>query len=291
MVYPLAVVAALVVAGGEVIQQRVARRASRGDDAAVLLLLRLVRRRRWLAGVAFAVVGNLALASALDAGNVVLVEAVFLIRLPFGLVISAMWGWHRVPPRDLAAGMAVVVGTAAFLVCARPRHGTLPTHDLAWVAGIGAVVGTALVLARVARLWHGARRATLLGAGAGMMFGLQTVLTKSAMHVLRMHGVAGMLATWEPYAVVAAALTGMLLLQSAFASAALPASYPTLITGQLVAATGLALWVLNGQLRTASPYGYLIVPELVLALAGIVVLTRTPLLLRTLSPEARGDSW
>lgn len=277
MVYVLTVVAAFVVAGGEVIQQRMAAQAPPEDNLSPKLLLWLVQRPRWLAGVGCSLAGNSVFATALGMGSVVLVEAVFVTRLLFGLVIAALWGWHRVPARDLAGGVVVVVGIAAFLVVARPTTPDAGSVHVNWWLGVGCPVGVAVVLAVVASRFGGAPRAAMLGAGAGILFGLQAVLVQSAVHVMSDHGLSGLLSTWNGYVVVVVALFGMLLVQSAFESAPLPSSYPAVVTSQLMCAFALGVWVLHGQVRATGPWVYGLVPAMLLMVGGIAMLTRSPL--------------
>jgi len=277
MVYLLTVVAAVVVAAGEVIQQRMAAQAPPEDNLSPKLLLWLVQRPRWLAGVGCSLVGNSAFATALGMGSVVLVEAVFVSRLIFGLVIAAFWGWHRVPGRDLLGGAVVVVGIAAFLVVAQPTTPEVGTVHVNWWLGAACPLALATVLAVVASRFAGAPRAAMLGAGAGILFGLQAVLVQAAVHVLGDHGVLGLLRTWNGYVVVAVALFGMLLVQSAFESAPLPSSYPAVVTAQLLSAFSLGVWVLHGEVRATAPWVYGLVPALLVMIGGITMLTRSPL--------------
>lgn len=277
MVYLLTVLAALVVAGGEVVQQRMAAQAPPEDNLSPKLLLWLVRQPRWLAGVACSLVGNLAFAAALSMGSVILIEAVFVARLLFGLVIAAFWGWHRVPGRDLAGGIVVVAGIVAFLVAARPHTPNAGTVEVNWLLGAGSPVLVALILAGIASRFQGAPRAAMLGAGAGILFGLQAVLIQSAVHTIGDVGFVGLLATWHGYAVVVVALLGMFLVQSAFESAPLPSSYPAVVTAQLMCSLALGVWVLHGHVRTQPPYLAILVPALLAMVFGIALLTRSPL--------------
>jgi hypothetical protein len=276
MVYSLALLAALIVGVGEVVQQRVAMRAPPDANLSPRLLWWLARRPEWLGGVGFSLLGNVLFAGALTTGSVVLVEAVFLTRLVFGLVVAAFWAWHRIPLRDLAAAVGLLGSIVVFLLSARPRAGHL--NGARWLIAIVPPVLLSVGVAAVASRQAGARRATLLGGSAGVLFGLQTVLVKTAVHTLSQRGPAATLAGWRPYAVVGVALLGTLMVQSAFESAPLPASYPAVVTGQLLCAMAISVWVLHGAVRAATPYAYFMAGSLVSMLAAITVLTRSPLL-------------
>jgi len=277
MVYALTVVAAAIVATGEVIQQRLAAQAPPEDLLSIKLLLWLVQRPRWLAGVGCSLAGNLAFATALSHGSVMLIEAVFVVRMIFGLTISAFWGWHRVPGRDIVGGLVITAGLVAFILAGHPHASDQPVPALSWALGGGCLVVFAVVLAVLSRTMAPARTALLLGTGAGALFGLQAALVQAAVHVLTHDGVVALLESWHGYAVIVVALLGMLLVQSAFEAAPLPASYPAIVTTQLIAALAIGVFVLGGTLSTAPANLAVIVLAIAAMIFGIFVLTRSPL--------------
>ncbi|WP_310961629.1 DMT family transporter [Nocardioides terrisoli] len=277
MVYVLTVVAAAVVAGGEVVQQRMAARAPPDDNLSLALLWWLVRRPRWLAGVGCSLVGNLVFAAALGRGSVVLVEAVFVSRLLFGLVTAALWGRMRVPWRDLYGGLLIAAGLVAFLLAARPRESPTTNGPVPWVLATAVPVGFALLLTMVASRLVGSVRAALLGAGSGALFGLQAVLVQASVHLLGQDGFVTMLANWHPWATLTVAVLGMLLVQSAFSAAPLRSSYPAVVTAQLLCAIGLGVWALHGQLRHQGAALFALAPALAVMVVGITMLTRSHL--------------
>lgn len=277
MVYALTVVAAAIVATGEVIQQRLAAQAPPEDNLSPRLLLWLVQRPRWLAGVGCSLAGNLAFAAALSRGSVILIEAVFVVRLVFGLTISAFWGWHRIPLRDVVGGLVITLGLVAFIIAGRPQAGDEPVPTLRWALGGGSLVALALVLAVLSRTVGPARMALLLGIGAGALFGLQAALIQSAVQVMTGAGVVALLEGWHGYVVVVVALLGMLLVQSAFEAAPLPASYPAVVTTQLLSALAIGVFILGGTVRSDPAHLAVIIPAVGAMLVGIFTLTRSPL--------------
>jgi drug/metabolite transporter (DMT)-like permease len=277
VVYALTVVAAAIVATGEVIQQRLAAQAPPEDNLSPRLLLWLVQRPRWLAGVGCSLAGNLAFAAALSRGSVILIEAVFVVRLIFGLTISAFWGWHRIPLRDVVGGLVITIGLVAFILAGRPQAGDQPVPTLHWALGGGSLVAFALVLAVLSRTGGRARTALLLGGGAGALFGLQAALIQSAVQLMTGSGVVALLESWHGYVVVVVALLGMLLVQSAFEAAPLPASYPGVVTTQLLAALAIGVFILGGTVRSGPAHLAVIVPAFAAMPVGISMLTRSPL--------------
>src|SRR3954467_10690032 len=101
MVYLLVVASALIVAPGEVIQQRTASQAPPEQNLSFRLLLWLVQRPMWLLGVVCSFGGNAVFATAENHGSVAVVEAVFVVRLVFGLIMSAAWRRRRMSGRDV----------------------------------------------------------------------------------------------------------------------------------------------------------------------------------------------
>lgn len=279
MVYALAVVAALIVAGGEVVQQRLAAQAPPQDNLSLKLLLWLVRRPRWLAGVACSFAGDLAFSGAVGSGSVIRVEAVFTVRLIFGLLIAALWGQHRIPLRETLAAVAITGGLIAFLFAARPQEGasSLAVGDVRWGLGCGSVAVVALVLTLIARRCTHSSRALLLGVAAGALFGLQASLMKRSVQVLSHEGVTALLITWSGYTVIVVALSGMLLMQSAFNTAPLAASYPGAVSGQLICSIAIGIAVLGGTISLGTVSLAVGGAALVVLLVGIVLLARSPI--------------
>ncbi|MGH7749012.1 MAG: DMT family transporter [Candidatus Dormibacteria bacterium] len=139
------------------------------------------------------------------------------------------------------------------------------------------MIALALVLTVIAKGSAPARKAVLLGAAAGSLFGLQASLTQSAMHILTHRGVVALLMTWHGYAVVAVALLGMLLVQSAFEAAPLPASYPAVVTTELIVGVAIGVFVLNGTLRLGTVAIAATAVSLLVMIGGIYLLTTSPL--------------
>lgn len=277
MVYVLVVVSALIVAAGEVIQQNSASQAPPEQNLSFRLLLWLVQRPMWLLGVVCSFGGNAVFASAEAHGSVAVIEAVFVVRLIFGLVMSAAWRRRWMTRRDVLGAAAIAAGLIGFLLAAEPTKGEAAASELGWVIGGGAVVAFALLLAVVASRLGPARKATLLGAGAGALFGLQASLMQSAVHVITRQGVVALLTTWNGYAVAAVALLGMLLVQSAFEAAPLAASYPSVVTTELVAGIAVGVWLLGGSLELSPLRIAITLVGLIVLVAGVYLLTTSPL--------------
>lgn len=277
MVYLLVVVSALIVAAGEVIQQYNASQAPPEQNLSFRLLLWLVRRPMWLLGVVCSFGGNAVFATAEARGSVAVIEAVFVVRLVFGLAMAAGWRRRWLTRRDVLGALTIAAGLVGFLLAAQPSKGQAAASDLNWGIGGGAVVVFALIMAALASRMGPARKATLLGAGAGALFGLQASLMQSAVHVLTHGGVLALLMSWHGYAVAAMALLGMLLVQSAFEAAPLPASYPAVVITELLAGIAVGVWLLGGSLELSPVRIAITLAGLLVLVAGVYLLTTSPL--------------
>jgi hypothetical protein len=275
--YVLAILAAVFVAAGSVLEAHSASSAPPEDVLSPKLLVWLVQRPIWLGGVAGSVVGNVLKAVAVGIGSVPVVQAVLTVRLLFALPMAAAWGRHSVALRDWAGAGAIVAGLVGFLVVEAPGRASQHVPDLRWAYGGGAIAIFVLAATLVGRKLGPTRKAPLLATAGAAMFGLQASLTHTAIRVLTHSGVLGLLTTWSGYAVIAAAVLGMILVQSAYATAPFAAAYPALVATELLAGIGIAAGVLGASIRLAPLNLALGLLCLLVMVAGVYVLTTSPL--------------
>lgn len=277
LVFVFALIAAFLFALGSVVQQRAAAQAPPQDVMSVRLLWWLVRRKLWLVGVVTALIGNAFSATALGRGGVTIVEPLLATRLLFVLPMIAFWTRRRPARRDLAAAVVTTVGVAVFIAAGHPSSDTSSagTSNLQWILGGGIVVALATLAAVAGRRLPALRRAPLLAGAAGLLFGLQATLTSDAdRHISHpLH----LLTTWVVYAVVVVAVLGTLFVQSAYEMAPLPASFPAQVTVEPITGVILGVTVLDGTIRLGPLPLVLEVLGLLLMVAGIFFLARSPL--------------
>jgi drug/metabolite transporter (DMT)-like permease len=248
-VYLLALGAALLFGLGSVVQQRVAFEAPPGSALRPRLLWWLVRQPVWLIGVGTALVGNLLAGAALGLGTVALVQPLLVSRLLFALPLSAAWARQRLAGRDWLGMLATAGGLGVFVAVGQPEAATEEGASLwSWGGAVAAIGLLTLVLVLVARRYAPQREAPMLGAGAGMLFGLQSGLTDTAVTRFFDDGVLALLTTWTTYGVAVAAVAGTLLAQSAYSMAPLAASYPALAAVEPLAGIGIGVGVLGSTL-------------------------------------------
>jgi drug/metabolite transporter (DMT)-like permease len=222
----LALAAALFFSLGTVLQQQVAATASEEEARRAGFLLRLARRPRWLAGIASDALGFVAQAAALGIGRLVVVQPLLATSVVFSLPLGARLGGRRVVRRDMLAALAVTAGLAVFLVVADPTGGKEDATPAAWIVSfaVAAVICGSLTLAGRGR--PPAARAGLIGAAAGILFGLSAALTKATVERLD-DGVLEVVADWHLYALVVVGYVSMSLSQSSLQTGALAPSVAT----------------------------------------------------------------
>lgn len=274
----IAVVAALTAAfcfaQASLVQQTVARESGADEVLRLRLLLDLARRPLWLAGIGLDALSFFILAVALGFGPLALVQPLASLDVLFVLPLIARRQHRRLTLGDGIGAAAVAAGIAVFLVIATPSGGTGVPGLTAWAP---VFVGAALLsgLAALAGLRvEGKARVIWFAVTAGAMYGVLDSLAKATVDVLANRGLAVM-ATWEPWALLAAGITGALLGQSAFSSGALSLSLPVIGTLSPITAVIIGATVF-GEHLASSPWQLAVqLGGGALAVTGIFLLSRS----------------
>jgi hypothetical protein len=215
------------------------------------LMLRLLRRPRWVLGWVPEVAGTILQALALRIGALALVEPLLLAGVFVAVPLAAAFNRQRPAARDFVVVALGVVGLTAFLVAASPQAGVNQAPITAWlpvIAAIAAVFAACLVVAWRAQ---GAARGTLLGIGAGLLYGFDASLLKSITAQLGA-GLGALLSSWHVYALIVVGIVAVTLNQNAFQSGRIAASLtPIAVVDPIV---GVAIGVAVYQERL-SVYG------------------------------------
>ncbi|BAC74331.1 hypothetical protein SAV14893_062680 [Streptomyces avermitilis] len=250
LVLVLAVSAAFCLGIGFVLQQNAAQHAPLSDFLSPRLLLDLMHVRRWLGGIGFMVVGMVLGAVALAHGELSLVEPLLATNLLFALGLS-----RRQTKQPLGrqgwAGLALLAGgVTAFIVAGQPTGGDAVTNPLRHWVIIGVMVGFALLLTTYAKQSRLSAAPVLLSLAAGLLYGVQDALTRVSGQRFSEGGWPELVTGWQPYAVLALGVTGLVLVQSAFETAPLRMSLPALTAAQPLAGIVCGVGFLGDQLRT-----------------------------------------
>ncbi|MEU8123847.1 DMT family transporter [Spirillospora sp. NPDC049024] len=284
----LSLLAAASNALASVLQRRATVAAPEADAFKPSLILDLLRQPLWLGGVGALIAAFLLQAAALSMAGLALVQPLLAAELPFTMIIIA-WlpprGLRRVPWAGVAA---LTAGLAGFLVAAAPSGGKGVPGTGEWIVATAATVGCAAVLVTVAWPMRGPFRGVLLGVTTSLGFALTAAFMRTATRAFS-DGVAAVVTSWELYAMAAAGVTSLFLLQNALQSGTLVAVQPALTVTDPVASILLGVGLFGEHLRTG---GWIAMEAvgIVLVALGSVLITRSPLLHgeRAVTPARRG---
>ncbi|MFG5718752.1 DMT family transporter [Streptomyces murinus] len=256
---------------GTAFQRKAASASSRGG---IRLLAELVRRPFWMIGMAGVICAALFQSLALVNGPLALVQPLFILELPFALLVAAPLMHRRLPPSGWWGVASCVAGLAVLLIAAAP-HGALDQAPLTrWIPALCLCVGAmavAVLLAAPGR--PAARRAALLAAASATGNALTAALLKSASGTFADEGFLAFLRSWQTYGFALAGVAAVLLLENALQAGPLAAAQPALTIGDAVVSLALGIALFHERIRT----GWWLVPEACGALmivAGVLVLSR-----------------
>ena len=274
----IAVVAALLAAFcfavAALVQQTVARAAGADEVMHPRLLLDLARRPRWLAGIGLDALSFFILALALAFGPLALVQPLASLDVLFALPLIARLQGRRLTMGDGIGAVTVAGGIVIFLAVAPPTGGLKAPSLTTW-APVFVAAGTLSAIAALAGLRvSGKARVIWLAVAAGSVYGVLSALTKATVDVVAVRG-AGVLLTWEPWALLLCGIIGALLGQSAYSSGALSLSLPVLDTLAPIVAVVIAATVFDEKLASSAWQLGVQLAGGALAVAGIAMLSRS----------------
>lgn len=266
-----ALAAALLFAVASVAQQRAAAAVPEGGA----LMQTLLRNPRWWAGVVGDGGGYAMQVVALALGSVLVVQPILVSALIFALPISARYSGRTITTRTWLIALALAGSLACFLIVGDPTAGNTTAALRDWVLPGGlllALIAVFVGLGLAAR--ESGRRALLLGAASGSLYGLAVALTA---HVTTQfeHGLTTVLTGWQLWVLIAAGIAGVYFQQRAFQAGALTASLPAITIGEPLAAAFLGITVLDERLRTSGVGVVVSIAAVAVMLAATLALSRS----------------
>ncbi|MFL6052689.1 MAG: DMT family transporter [Actinoallomurus sp.] len=260
----IAVLFALLAAASNAVASVLQRRAARSEPEEfafrLALLWDLIRRPVWLGGIGALIAGFLLQALALSRGGLALVQPLLVAELPLTMFLIARVSRVRLDWRTWLAVGVMTAGLAGFLGAASPRPGHRIPSALLWLIAAAVTLGVIVAVVVLAKQASGAARTALLGATAGVGFAFTATFMKATTNLLD-KGIAVLLTSWEPYAMVAAGIGSLFLLQNALQSGTLVAAQPALTIADPVASIlyGITMFgegVRSGPWVTAEVAGF-----------------------------------
>ncbi|GAA2076345.1 DMT family transporter [Actinomadura alba] len=274
----LAVLAAVSNALASVLQRHAARTAPANRTSPLGLMRYLIRRPVWLYGIGALIAGFLFQVAALSQAGLALVQPILVTELPFTMIFIAWLFRIRLGTESWLAIGALTVGLVVLLVAAGPTEGDRLPHRAGWAIATVVTIGVIGGLVAFAAILRGEGRAVVLGVAAGLGFAFTAALMKEATKVLA-EDPYSLLTSWPAYAMVAAGLCSLLLLQYALRSGTLVAVQPALNVSDPVASIAYGVGLFGEEIRLEA----WAVPEVVgvgLILYGSIRLAQSPPLRR-----------
>jgi drug/metabolite transporter (DMT)-like permease len=259
-------------AAGTAFQRKAASTVARGGG--LRLILELARRPAWVIGIAGVIGAALFQALALVNGPLALVQPLFILELPFALLIAIPLLHRRLPGAGWWAVAGVVAGLALLLVAAAPSGARSHASMARWIPALVVCIGGVAVAVVVARPGRPPLfRAAVLGSASAVSNALTAAMLKSATGTLADDGFGAFLGEWQTYGFALTGVAAILLLENALQAGPLAASQPALTIGDAVVSLVLGIVLFDESVRT----GWWLLPEAIgaaLILWGVLRLTR-----------------
>ena len=234
----------------------------------------LIRRKVWLAGIAMVILAALCQATALATGPVALVQPIFIIELPFTLLVASRVNRRRLPRTTWWAVALVTASLGIGLATAAPSGGSDTASTKVWVTALIVTAVFEAVVITVGVRTRGNARGAALGLAAACGYALTATLMKTAVAALP-HGAAAFFSTWQLYATAAAGVGALFLLQNGLQAAMLVAVQPPLTLGDALISVSYGVTIYGEDIRTG---GWLLVIQIACVIAitfGIIQLSRS----------------
>ena len=194
--------------------QRLAAADAPPDKALHLSLFSyLIRRKVWLAGIGMVMLAAVAQAVALATGPVALVQPIFIIELPFTLLVASKVNRRPLSAVTWGAVALVTVSLGIGLASAAPSGGTTHASAKVWIAALIVTGAFEVVVIGVGVRARGNARAAALGLAAACGYALTATLLKSAVSELD-RGIGPFFTSWQLYATAATGVGALFLLQN-----------------------------------------------------------------------------
>ena len=257
-----------------VLQRMAAATAPANRALHLSLFSYLIRRKVWLAGIGMVILAAVFQAIALATGPIALVQPIFIIELPFTLLVASKVIGRKLPRLTWWAVALVTVGLGAGLAIAAPSGGTTDVSTRVWITALIVTAGFEAVVITFGVRAKGNVRAAAFGLAAACGYSLTAALMKSAVAALSVSVVA-FFESWQLYGTAVAGVGALFLLQNALQAGSLVAVQPPLTLGDALISVSFGVTVFNENVRTG---GWLLVGELVALIAvaiGCIQLSRS----------------
>lgn len=251
--------------------------------------LRLLANGVWLLGLGAQIVGILLQAAALDRGRVAIIQPILVTTVVWALPLGYFLTHQVITRRHVIGATIIVVGLAVFGSVGDPAAGVDDAPASDWASAflvLAAICGGLLLFARRGSL---TARAAVLGATAGVLYGVSATLMKPVVENLHDSGFTAVLESWELWVMAVAGLVGFYIQQLSLATGWLVPSVATVSVVNPVVSVMLGALVLQERLdQTPEWHAIVAIGALGAALFGAVLIASASE--EESEPEAEGGS-
>jgi drug/metabolite transporter (DMT)-like permease len=276
MYLAVTVIAAMLLGFGFVLQQHAAEQLTARYFLHLQLIRELLRKPLWLTGIAAMVVGDLMSAWALGHLSLSVIEPLLTTNLIFALLLAVPISGEVLRRTEIAGALLLTAGVASLSVSRSVRASSATFGSFSHWPAAAIIAGIAAVLVYCGRRSNATLRATLTGAGGGLLLGISDALTRRSLVLVHAHGVAALLASWPGYALAATAAIALWLMQSAFSVGPLHASLPAIAAAEPLAGIALGILVFGDTVRITPGLLALQTSGLAAIVGGVILVARAP---------------
>ena len=236
--------------------------------------LRLLGNGVWLLGLGAQILAVLLQAAALDRGRVAIIQPLLVTSIIWALPLGYFLTAQVVTRRHILGAAIIVVGLAVFALVGDPAAGLDDAPASDWLSAFLVIGVICAGLMLFAGRGGPGTRAAVLGATAGILYGVSATLMKPVVENLHASGAAAVLESWELWVMAAAGIIGFYLQQLSLATGRLVTSVATVSVANPVVSVLLGALVLQERLDNTPPWHAVVaVGALAVALLGAIVIT------------------
>jgi drug/metabolite transporter (DMT)-like permease len=281
----LALCAGLANALATVLQRLGVEATPGGTASSGRLIASVLKRPVWFAGLVCMIASFLLQALALSAGTLSTVQPVMVTELVFLLAILGIWFHRALGWREWVGACGTAIGLGIFLAASTPTGGGLKPDIGDWGLVLGcSAAGLVLALAcahRGRRSW----RAAWYGVAGGIAFALTAAFIKVTTDYAQSQGLARIFLHWQPYAIAAAGLIGLVVTQHALQAGPIAASQSALLIVNPMASILMGILLFGDHLQTTRGRAAADALALGVMFVGLIVLSHSPLIASSAEDE------
>ncbi|MHB1865258.1 MAG: DMT family transporter [Candidatus Saccharimonadales bacterium] len=275
----LSVIAALFNAWSAVIQRYEAGNVEASELFRKDFMKSLTKNPKWLGAFGLQILAFLFQAAALRNGSLIVVQPILTIDLIFLLFILYFEKHVPIGKREWIAILMICIGLSGTLLFASPKAGQQPYQTSSLILIICVITTLVLIAAFIVRRTKSkSYRALISAIGAGLSFALVDVFAKIVSRQVS-SGLFFIVSHWQAWALAATGIISIIMAQNTYGSGPVAVSQPTMEIIEPIAGVALGIYIFGDSVNLSPVNLLLSLICAVIACSGIVLLSRSKILL------------